>query len=69
MLYLGIFGLEISKYYCHIWDQHAQTCLFAKFHEKKKSLNLGTKMPDLCIFGLGFVNNIDIFEISTIEFV
>ena len=28
-----------------------------------------TKMPDLCIFGLEFKNNIVIFEISTLEFV
>ena len=26
-------------------------------------------MPDLCIFGLEFKNNIVIFEISTLEFV
>ena len=39
------------------------------FTKKQKSLNLGPKMPDLWIFGLGFENNIAIFEISTLEFV
>ena len=38
------------------------------FTEKQESLNLGPKMPDLCIFGFGFENNIVIFEISTFEF-
>ena len=39
------------------------------FTKKQKCLNLGPKMPDLCIFGLEFENNIVIFEISTLEFV
>ena len=39
------------------------------FTKKQKYLNLGSKMPDLCIFGLEFENNIIIFEISTLEFV
>ena len=60
--YLGIFGQELWKNYCHIWNQQPQTCLFAKFHQK-------TKMPDLCIFGLGFENNIVIIQISTLKFV
>ena len=39
-------------------------CLFAKFHEKWKYLNLGQKWNDLCIFGLGLWKNIVIFEIQ-----
>ena len=39
------------------------------FTKKQKCLNLGPKMPDLCIFGLEFKSNIVIFETSTLEFV
>ena len=37
--------------------------------QKLKSLNLGSKMSYLVIFGLKFENNIFIFEISALEFV
>ena len=37
--------------------------------QKLKSLNLGSKMSYLGIFGLKFENNIFIFEISALEFV
>ena len=43
------FWTGTSKNYCHIWNQHAQICLFAKFQEKTKSkfgpkcLNFGPK--------------------------
>ena len=67
MPYLGIFGQDFQKNYCHIWNQHLQICVFAKFHEKTKCLNLGTKTPDLGIFGLEFENNSVIFEVSTLE--
>ena len=43
MAYLGIFGLEFYKYYCHIWNQHPQICLIAKFCEKEKIPKFGTK--------------------------
>ena len=39
------------------------------FTKKQRYLNLGPKMPALCIFGLEFENNIAILEISTHEFV
>ena len=39
------------------------------FTKKQKCLNLGPKMPDLCILGLEFENNIVILEISIFEFV
>ena len=39
------------------------------FTKKQKCLNLGPKMPDLCVFGLEFENNIVIFEISPLKFV
>ena len=37
--------------------------------QKLKSLNLGTKMPDLGIFRLELENNIALFEISAVELV
>ena len=39
------------------------------FAKKQKCLNLGTKMCNSGIFGLEFLKNIVIFEISTLEFV
>ena len=39
------------------------------FTKKQRYLNLGPKLPALCIFGLEFENNIAILEISTLEFV
>ena len=61
MPYLGIFGLEFEKNYCHIWNRHPRICLIA--------LNLGPKMPCLGIFGLEFEKSIVIFQISVLEFV
>ena len=73
MPYLTIFGLELKKKKLLSYlNQHPQICLFAKFHKKnQKCLNLGPKMPDLCIFGLEFENNIVIpalfmFEIGVL---
>ena len=40
---LGISGQEFWKRYCHIWNQHPQICLSAKFHEKIKIPKFGTK--------------------------
>ena len=40
-----------------------------KLSAKKKSLNLGTKMPYLGIFGVEFENNTVIFETNTFEFI
>ena len=50
MPYLGTFGLEFEKNYCHIWNQHPWIWLIAKFRKKKQRLNLGRKMPYLDIF-------------------
>ena len=36
-------GKNVLKNYCHIWNQHPQICLFAKFHEKTKMPKFGTK--------------------------
>ena len=36
-------GKNVLKDYCHIWNQHPQICLFAKFHEKEKISKSGTK--------------------------
>ena len=34
---------RILKNYCHIWNQHPQVCLTAKFCEKTKMPKFGTK--------------------------
>ena len=46
----GYFWARTLKHYCHIWNQHLQIGLIAKFYEEKKCLNLGPKMPYLGIF-------------------
>ena len=46
----GYFWARTLKRYCHIWNQHLQISLIAKFYEEKKCLNLGPKMPYLGIF-------------------
>ena len=43
MPYLGTFGLEFEKNYCHIWNQHPQICLISKFRKKAKMAKVGTK--------------------------
>ena len=40
MPYLGIFGLEFSKNYCHIWNQHLLICLNAEFPEWNNLVNV-----------------------------
>ena len=53
MPYFGIFGPEFLKNYCHIWNQHPQICLFAKFHGKTKMPRFGTKNAWFGYFGAG----------------
>ena len=43
MPYLGIFGLEVSKNYCHISNQRRRIYLIAKFRGKMKIPKFGTK--------------------------
>ena len=43
MPYIGIFGQEFYKNYCHIWNQHPQICLIANFHEKNKNAKMWDK--------------------------
>ena len=43
MFYLGIFGQELKKNYCQIWNQHPQICVLAKFYEEIKMPKFGTK--------------------------
>ena len=43
MPYLGIFGLEFSKKYCHIQNEHPHIYLFPKFRQKTKMPKFGTK--------------------------
>ena len=50
MPYLGVFGQEFWKYFCHIWNKHPPICLIVKFCEKQEYLILGSKMPYLGIF-------------------
>ena len=40
---ISIFGQDFLKNHSHIWNQHPQTCLYAKFHEKTIMLKFGTK--------------------------
>ena len=54
MPYLGIFGLEVLKNYCQIWNQHPWIYLTAKFCEKIKMSKFGTTNAYLGIFGLEF---------------
>ena len=75
----GYFWAGILKNYCHIWNQHRQIFLIAKFRGKTKMPKFRTKMAYLEIFeqkcliwkflGWNFKYNIVIFEISTLEFV
>ena len=43
MPYLGIFGLEFKKNYCHIWNQHLGISVIAKLCEETKMPKFGTK--------------------------
>ena len=53
MLCLGILGQELKKTsYCHIWNQHPQTCQIAKFCEKPKVL---TFVKKIALFGYFWV--------------
>ena len=43
MPFFGIFGQELKKNYCQIWNQHHWICLIVKFCEIMKMLQFGTK--------------------------
>ena len=49
MSYLGTFGLEFETY-CHIWNQHPQIFLKAKFCAKMKILKSRTKNVFFLVF-------------------
>ena len=69
MSYLGIFGLKFEKKEKRKLKSASLNLSCCKvWCKNKKSLNLGPKIIDLGIFGLGFENNIFIFEISTLDF-
>ena len=65
-----------KKNCCHVWNQHPQIFLIAKFCEKTKTPKFGIKntifgyfwlkILYLVIFGLEFEKNIFIFEISVL---
>ena len=42
------------KSYCHIWNQHSQTCQNAKFQARQNTFNSQPKMPYLGSFTLQF---------------
>ena len=66
----GYFWGRILKNYCHIWNENPQISQIPKFLEKtKKRLNLGQKMPYLCIFWPELWKSIVVFEIRTLKFV
>ena len=67
--FFGYFWATILKNYCHIWNRHPQICEFAKFCKKTMMSKFGTKNALFETFGLDFLKNIFIFEISTFEFV
>ena len=69
MLYLGIFEPEFEKNIVMFKISILEFVLKQSLVQKKKSLNLGPKMPDLGIFGLEFEKDIVIFKISVLEFV
>ena len=69
MLSLDIFGQEFWKTFVIFEISTLKLAYLQNFMEKQKCLNLGPKMPDLCILELEFENNIVILESSTLEFV
>ena len=69
MLYLGIFEPEFEKNIVMFKISILEFVLKQSLVQKKKSLNLGPKMPYLGIFGLEFEKNTVLFETSTFEFV
>ena len=68
MLYLGALGSNFEKPLSYL-KSRSSNLSHSKCWCKKKSLNLGPKMPVLRIFGLEFENTAVIFEISVLEFV
>ena len=65
----GYFGLEFKKKLLSYLKSAPSNLSICKISRKnKKSLILGPKRPDLCIFWLEFESNIVIFEISTLNF-
>ena len=62
MLYLGIFGLEFERIIVIFEISALEFSLLQSLVQKKKSLNLGPKMPDLRYFGLEFENTFFILE-------
>ena len=51
MPYFCNFGLEFEKNCCHIWNQHSQTALIAKYREIIKMPKCGTKNALVGYFG------------------
>ena len=67
---IWVYWRAILKNYCPFCNQHSRICLIAKFGvQKKQSLNLGPKIPNLSVFGLKFENTIVIIEIRALEIV
>ena len=64
MFCLSTFGLESENNIVIFEISTLEFIQLQNFAEKQKYLNLGPKMPYLCIFGLEFKKTIVIFEIS-----
>ena len=56
--YLGIFGLEFEKLFCHFLNQDAPFCQNTKVHVKPKTLSVGLNFPYLCTTRPKFKNNL-----------
>ena len=70
MLYLGIFGLKVSKTTVIFEMSAFEFVWLLNFVKKQKCLNLGPKMPYLGVFRVEFFKkSIVTFEINSLEFV
>ena len=69
MPYLGALGSNFEKLLLYLKSAPSNLSHCLVWCRNKKFLNLGLKMLDLCIFGLGFENNYFIFEINALKFV
>ena len=65
----GSFWAGILKNYYHIWNEHPQVCLIAKFHSKMKILKFRTTNTLLACFAQQLWKTFVTFKISPLEFV
>ena len=65
----GYFVLWVWKTIVIIWNQHSRICRHAKNCSKQKKSKFGTKNVLFGHFGLQVWKAIDVFEISSLEFI